>query len=221
MKKFLIFVLCLLGIELNFLNVSSAELILYDTNNNGYKTYFDSESLTGSEEGGHKVISARIVGYTPQNEKLIDIVEKFTVIDNELYFSVFERDWEKGGDDTLKAWSAILNYVDKRASQKNSTSTNPPGDVWIQSDASGDWYVQTHKISEDSDKKEFTVPLKLVVNGKLGNNRPQLFKYSGGSWYAKYRDSSMDFELVNSNELYRKMFDACKPSCRLAQSYPR
>ena len=41
-----------------------------------------------------------------------------------------------------------------RASAKNSNTATPPGDVWIKSDASGDWYVQTHRISENFDSKE-------------------------------------------------------------------
>ena len=106
-----------------------------------------------------------------------------------------------------------------------SAELNPPGDVWIETENSDgfkkEWYVQTHRISENFEAKEFVVPLKLIVNGRLGNNRPQRFKYSGGIWYAKYRDSSMDFDFVNSNEIYRKMFDACKPYCKLAQMYPR
>lgn len=199
MKKILI-CFTILIFQFSFLKITSAELIHFDTTDTSYKTYFDSESLQGYEDGDLTILLARIVGYTPKNEKILDIVEKFTVIDKELYYSVFERDWEKGGDMELKTFLAIIDYLDKKSDSANSNSSvkNPLGDVWIQSDARGDWYVQTHRISEDFDSKEFTVPLKLVVEGRVGNNRPQLFKYSGGIWYAKYRDSSMDFELVKN-----------------------
>ena len=44
-------------------------------------------------------------------------------------------------------------------------------DVWVSTSYQGgdkyEFYVQTHHIKENSNPPEFSVPLKLVINGKL------------------------------------------------------
>ena len=101
-------------------------------------------------------------------------------------------------------------------------------DVWFATsyDRDGntyDLYVMTHYIKENFDAMEFTAPVKEVWRDGRGGNpvRPQRFKFMRGEWYAKYRDSSMEFEPVNDNYFYRKLFDALTPYCELAQTYPR
>jgi len=101
-------------------------------------------------------------------------------------------------------------------------------DVWVYTSYSGgdkeDWYVQTHLIKEDVSTREFKVPLKLVINGRLGNNRLHAFRLLGGdhyTWYCRQANSSREFTLVNGNELYERMFDACIPYASLAKKFPR
>ena len=98
-------------------------------------------------------------------------------------------------------------------------------DVWILTEYSGrdkcEWYVQPERIVEDFDKKTFDVPLILVINDKFGDNRRQTFSLVGYVWYVKPTNSGQSPQEVNSRELYQKMFDACIPNCKLAQTYPR
>ena len=105
------------------------------------------------------------------------------------------------------------------------SSTAFAADVWILTEYSGrdkcEWYVQTDRIVEDLDKETFDVPLILVINNKFGDNRRQTFLLVGGVWYVKPTNSGQSPQEVNSRELYQKMFDACIPNCKLAQTYPR
>ena len=105
------------------------------------------------------------------------------------------------------------------------SSTAFAADVWVLTEYSGrdkcEWYVQPERIVEDFDKKTFDVPLILVINDKFGDNRRQTFLLVGGVWYVKPTNSGQEPQEVNSRELYRRMFDACIPNCKLAQTYPR
>ena len=106
---------------------------------------------------------------------------------------------------------------------------SPPGhaaDVWVGTDIGGDgskneWYVQTHRIQDNEDLTGFNVPLKLVVNGRLGNNRMHTFRMIDGTWYCKQTNSSREFIPVNGYGLYEKMFDAVRPYSESAKRHPR
>ena len=117
-RKILIAIICLIGVELSFLNVTSAELRVYDIDKNGYKTCFDTESLQKHNVDGQKIIEVRIVGFRPDNSKIMDIQQYFTVINNELYacVSVDMGKWYKCGEKDYKTWYALLEYVSERAS---------------------------------------------------------------------------------------------------------
>ena len=105
------------------------------------------------------------------------------------------------------------------------SSTALAEDVWVLTEYQGrdkcEWYVQTESIVEDFDNKTFDVPLKLVINDKLGDSRRQTFSLVGDVWYVKPSNSGQSPQEVNSREIYQKMFDACIPNCKLAQTYPR
>lgn len=120
LKKIAVIVLCLIGIEFNFLNFASAELRLVDTDKNGYKTYFDTDSLGAKKENGQTIIFVRIVGYRPDNSKILDVIEKFKAVENELYISVKEGEWVKGKESSYKIWWAILSYVNEVASSRKN-----------------------------------------------------------------------------------------------------
>ena len=98
-------------------------------------------------------------------------------------------------------------------------------DVWVYSKSGDDYYVQTHLIKDI--EIGFIVPLKLVTNGRLGNNRLHTFRYiqdekeGYNCWYCKQTRSTHDYEIVNGTELYEKMFDACVPYAKYAKKYPR
>lgn len=105
------------------------------------------------------------------------------------------------------------------------SSTAFAADVWVLTEFQGrdkcEWYVQPDRIVENFDKQTFDVPLILVINNKFGDNRRQTFMLVGGVWYIKPTNSGQEPQEVNSRELYRKIFDACVPNCKLAQTYPR
>ena len=61
-KKILVFAVCLLS--LSFFSIASAEMRLVTTDSNGYKTYFDTESLYMESE---EILDVRIVGRRPGN----------------------------------------------------------------------------------------------------------------------------------------------------------
>ena len=98
-------------------------------------------------------------------------------------------------------------------------------DVWVLTTSKGadkfDWYIQTETIAEDFDDKTFDVSLKLVLNGKLGDIHRQTFSFVDNIWYVKQSNSGQTPQAVNSREIFQKIFDACKPYCKLAQTYPR
>ena len=100
-------------------------------------------------------------------------------------------------------------------------------DVWFETTYSRDgerydWYLVTENIEEDFDNKEFLVPVKTAYNGKLaGGSKLFRFRLVDNVWYAKRKFSSNEFVPINRNNTYKKMFDACIPYCKLAQSYPR
>ena len=98
-----------------------------------------------------------------------------------------------------------------------NASTALAADVYV----TDELYVQTHLIKEDFDNKEFTVPFKMVLNGKLLNNRLHTFRYASGKWYIKQTNAVRNWDLVNDYYTYQKAFDACIPYCKLAQQYPR
>ena len=98
-------------------------------------------------------------------------------------------------------------------------------DVWILTTSKGadkfEWYIQSENITEDFDNKTFEVSLKLVMNGKLSDTHRQTFSFVDNVWYVKQSNSGQTPQEVNRREIYQKMFDACKPYCKLAQDYPR
>ena len=105
------------------------------------------------------------------------------------------------------------------------SSTAFAADVWVLTEFQGrdkcELYVQPDRIVEDVDKQTFDVPLILVINDKFGDNRRQTFLLVDYVWYVKPTNSGQEPQEVNSRELYRRMFDACIPNCKLAQTYPR
>ena len=117
MRKFLIILVCLIGVEFIFLNVTSAELRHFDTDKNGYKTYFDTDSLGVYEENGEKILEVRVVGLRPDNSVILDTIEYFKAVNNELYycFSQNKGEWRKAGKQNVKLWEAILDYADEVA----------------------------------------------------------------------------------------------------------
>ena len=98
-------------------------------------------------------------------------------------------------------------------------------DVWVLTTSKGadkfEWYIQSENIVEDFDNKTFEVSLKLVMNGKLSDTHRQTFSFVDDIWYVKQSNSGQTPQAVNSREIFQKMFDACKPYCKLAQDYPR
>ena len=100
-------------------------------------------------------------------------------------------------------------------------------DIWFETTYSRDgekydWYLVTENIKEDFDNKEFLVPVKIAYNGELSNSHNlHRFRLVDNVWFAKYKTSSNEFIPINSNDTYKKMFDACIPYCKLAQTYPR
>ena len=69
-------------------------------------------------------------------------------------------------------------------------------------------------------KGEIIVPLKLVVDGERRTVRPYAFLRFNKMWYAKYRDSSIEWQLVIDDDFYIRLFNACKPYSVLAREYP-
>ena len=100
-------------------------------------------------------------------------------------------------------------------------------DVWFNTTYSRDgerydWYLVTENIEEDFDNKEFFAPVKNSYNGSpAGGSKLFRFRLVDNVWYAKHKHSSNDFVAVNDSDEYKKMFDACIPYCKLAQTYPR
>ena len=85
-----------------------------------------------------------------------------------------------------------------------------------------DWYLVTEAVEEDFDNKEFLVLVKTAYNGERAvGSKPFRFRLVDNVWYAKHKQSRNDFVRVNGNDNYEKMFDACIPYCKLAQTYPR
>ena len=80
----------------------------------------------------------------------------------------------------------------------------------------------TEAVEEDFDNKEFLVLVKTAYNGERAvGSKPFRFRLVDNVWYAKHKQSRNDFVRVNGNDNYEKMFDACIPYCKLAQTYPR
>jgi len=75
MKKFLVFAICLL--TLTFFNIASAEMRLVTTDDNGYKTYFDTDSLETENDG--EILAVRVVGKDPEGWTLLDEVFKYKI----------------------------------------------------------------------------------------------------------------------------------------------
>ena len=100
-------------------------------------------------------------------------------------------------------------------------------DVWFNTTYSRDgerydWYLVTESIEENFDDKEFFATVKTGYNGeRAGGSKLFRFRLVDGVWYAKHKFSSNDFVPVNDRDEYKKMFDACIPYCKLAQTYPR
>lgn len=99
-------------------------------------------------------------------------------------------------------------------------------DVWVYSRERGntheEYYVDPERIIESRDTVEFTVPYKIVSNGKISKNERMLFSLQkDGKWYCKFETSTYAPWLVNSSEAEQNAFDVCVPYCTWAQKYPR
>ena len=107
-KKILVFAVCLLS--LSFFSIASAEMRLVTTDSNGYKTYFDTESLYMESE---EILNVRVVGHRPDNSVILDEIFKYK-IDSEgnAYSSVGGGDWRllKTAADTV-ILDAVLEYI--------------------------------------------------------------------------------------------------------------
>ena len=107
-KKILAVAVCL--VSLSFFSVASAEMRLVTTDLNGYKTYFDTESLHMESE---EVLNVRVVGRRPDNSVIMDEIFKFK-IDEEgnAYSSSFGSDWrliQTKADAVIL--DAVLEYI--------------------------------------------------------------------------------------------------------------
>lgn len=77
LKKILVFAVCLLS--LSFFSIASAEMRLVTTDSNGYKTYFDTDSLYVDDED---VLNVRVVGHRPDNSVILDEIYKYKIDDD-------------------------------------------------------------------------------------------------------------------------------------------
>lgn len=107
-KKILVFAVCLLS--LSFFSIASAEMRLVTTDSNGYKTYFDTESLYMESE---EILNVRVVGHRPDNSVILDEIFKFK-IDSEgnAYALTNKSDWRliKTKADAV-ILDAVLEYI--------------------------------------------------------------------------------------------------------------
>ena len=107
-RKILAVAVCL--VSLSFFSIASAEMRLVTTDSNGYKTYFDTESLYMESE---EILDVRVVGRRPDNSVIMDEIFKFK-IDSEgnAYSSSFGSDWrlfETDADTVIL--EAVLDYI--------------------------------------------------------------------------------------------------------------
>ena len=99
-------------------------------------------------------------------------------------------------------------------------------DVWFATavDSGGyktEYYLMTHHIKEDYQKGTFDVGIKSVFHqyGTM-TGRAYQFAYLKGDWYYSHKNSSSGYELVRSDNIFLKAFNACKPYVKLAREYP-
>ena len=73
-RKILVVAVCL--VSLSFFNIASAEMRLVTTDSNGYKTYFDTESLHMESE---EILDVRVVGKDPEGWTIMDEIFKYKI----------------------------------------------------------------------------------------------------------------------------------------------
>ena len=99
-------------------------------------------------------------------------------------------------------------------------------DVWVETEFDSDgykteYYLMTQYIKEDYQKGTFEIGLKSVFHhyGTM-TGRPYQFAYLNDEWYFSMTNSSNDYKNVKYDNLFKKIFNACKPYVRLARDYP-
>ena len=108
LKKIFLFAVSF-AILFNF-GTASAEMRLVTTDLNGYKTYFDTESLHMESE---EILDVRVVGRRPDDSVIMDEIVKFKIDeDGNAYSSSFGSDWRliKTKADAV-ILDAVLEYI--------------------------------------------------------------------------------------------------------------
>lgn len=101
MKKFLLTASFISACLIFFSGSANAELLLCDIDENGYKTYIDTDSISSrmDKEKGIVGISVRVVGIRPDGSKILDAVLRYIYVkqSNKLYMSdaTHNFDWRE------------------------------------------------------------------------------------------------------------------------------
>ena len=108
-KKILVFAVCL--VSLTFFSTASAEMRLVTTDDNGYKTYFDTDSLESENYG--EILAVRVIGKDPEGWTLLDEVFKYKIDeDGNAYALTNKSGWrliETKADAVIL--EAVLEYI--------------------------------------------------------------------------------------------------------------
>lgn len=190
----LLAVTCL--VSLMFFNTASAKLRLVSIDSNGYKTYFDTNSIDFDED--EDILSARIVGKRPDGSTIMDTLEKFKIKSDDIYFSIAGNGWKSitTSEYATENFKAIYEYI-KEVSEEEEEDITPPQDTWVLWWNGANYYVKAGSLNQSNAgydaAPEFTCRVDqngivrnykfhakgyavLYVNGKLhGNSREDPF----------------------------------------------
>ena len=134
------------------LTVTNAELRLTDTNENGYKTYFDTDSL--NTEANNSILLVRVVGYRPDGSVIRDNIDRFKRDGADVYCSHDGISWMNiNKSSTLKmTYTAIRDYVKEmvETSERVSSKTGgkPTQDTWVMAFGLCDYYVKSGSLEQ-------------------------------------------------------------------------
>ena len=171
---------------------ANAKLLLCDTDENGYKTYIDTDSISShvDEKKGLVGISVRVVGIRPDGSKILDATLRY-IYDNQsnkLYmsdathnFGWREIDPETQGKTFLCAVEYILAETD---SSDSSSGSNIPEKVYVGMNDYGDKgvYILPKTIRDITFKGYSGFSVQAWFSDGTSPRRPWYFVYKDGQW---------------------------------------
>ena len=202
MKKFLLSAMVISACLIFLSGSADAKLLLCDINENGYKTYIDTDSISSrtDEKKGIVGISVRVVGLRPDGSTILDAVEQYIYDKStgKLYMSNpthniswHEIDPKTQGNTFWWTMEYLLNGTVSRKSERgksnssgSSSRSSIPEKVYVGMNDYGDKevYILPKTIRDITFKGYSGFSVQAWFGDGTSPRKPWYFVYKDGQW---------------------------------------